>query len=126
MKPASFSYLTTMIFKIAGGLFLIDGISLLWRGGVGILFLFHEQFSMGFLLVFLLHTIISGAIYTYFGFCLLREKMWIRRVPGWLIAFSAFFWAFPSFGDYFTAATGGIYFFGLFLPGFLKSKDLQG
>lgn len=111
-----------LIFKISGGLFFIDGISLLWRGGVGVLFLFHEQFTIGFLIIFLLHTIIGGLVYTYFGFCLLSERVWPRELAGWIIAFSAFVWIIPALGgDFFTAASGVVYFIGILLARFSGS-----
>jgi hypothetical protein len=112
------------ILMISGGIFLIDGISLLWRGGVGILFLFHESFVFSFLVIFLLHTFIAGAAYTLFGFYLLREKIWVRKFPGWIIALSTFFWIFPVTGrDFFTAAAGAIYLIGLIFPRNKKSGN---
>ncbi len=127
MKSATLSDYAKRILQIDGGLFFISGISLLWRGGVGILFIFHEQFSIAFLAIFLLHTIIGGAIYTYFGFCLLREKNWTRALAGWIIAFSAFLWAIPSFGaDYFTVVAGGVFFIGFLLFRHSESRSPGG
>jgi len=124
MKSATLSDYAGRILQIDGGLFFIDGISLLWRGGVGILFLSHENFDIGFLVIYLLHTIIGGAVYTYFGFCLLREKAWTRELPGWILAFSAFVWAIPSLGDdFFTPAAGGVFFIGILLSRVSKSNN---
>lgn len=95
------------LLHLLGGLFVLDGATLLWRGIVGGLFLFHEAYTAAFLIGFVLHTLVGGAAYLVFGYHLLRDRPWTRGLAGRLMAASAVVWAHPALGgDFFSAALG--------------------
>jgi len=93
--------------RILGLFFILDGLSLLLRGAVGGLFLIHESSTFAFVIGYILHTIVGGLVYTYFGYSQLRNCPWTHGIVGFLIATSALIWILPSLGaDYFTGVLG--------------------
>ena len=95
------------LLQVIGVLYIADGVSLLIRGFVGGLFLIHESASLEFIIIFITHVYLGGAIYVYFGYGLLANKSWTTRIPGYILAISSTIWAIPDFGaDLFTAILG--------------------
>lgn len=108
-KNSAVEHYVVVLRKILGGLFILDGLSLLFRGIVGGLFLMHESSSVAFVVAFILHTIVGGAVYSIFGYSLLRDYSWARGLFGFVVAATAVAWALPSLGaDYFTGFLGCI------------------
>ena len=110
------------LLQIIGALYIIDGASLLLRGIVGGLFLLHQQSSVTFIIIYILHVYLGGVLYTYFGYGIVANKPWATKIPGIILAISSVIWAVPSFGaDYFTAILGASY---LLIIIILKRKNL--